>query len=517
MGFVWLQTPGLFDRGILEWDARALPLCAYRFHGTGMFARDLGMDAAARYGTPLWTAIYWVGTLFTDPLMVSKLLPFALFAVVVWQSYALGRELGGPVTGALCVVSVVHCSFIWNRLAGGHSRGFGFPLVIALMRYAVCSKERRALALLILQGLAYPSALLCCGPAYAVVAWQRGRGPFVRAVIASAIGIACAGASLWHDPKLGGAPSYAQAAGLRQMQIGAAQPYYPLPPLASSLVGVALQPFRADGDSWHGVRVANVVGLAILAVAAVGALLRSAAIPNGAIFVALPLCGLLSALAAQLLAYRLYLPDRMLQLGIIPVALLALPVLATQALASPMRAALLVSVMTFGIGGDGLPLAENLTDCRRHETPAMRFVATLPPDTLIATHAERSTYVQLFAKRPVLFSAAINVPFLYDYAVEIDQRMEAFYRAYYARTPEEVAALRVRYAVDYVIVDTRDFGSDAVRRAKYFEPWGTLTAKLLAGVDASTLALAHPPQSAIVFEGENQRVVDLRAYSGALR
>ena len=94
--------------------------------------------------------------------------------------------------------------------------------------------------------------------------------------------------------------------------------------------------------------------------------------------------------------------------------------------------------------------------------------------------------------------------------------MDAFYRAYYARTPQQVVALRTRYAVDYLIVDSRDFGPDAVKRAKYFEPWGMLTGQLLLGVDAATLPLAHPPRSTIVFEDQNQQVIDLRAYAAAL-
>ena len=517
MAFAWRQTPGLFDRSIIEWDARALALAAYRFHGGTLFARDLGIDAAAKYGTPLWSAIYWLGTLLTDPVMVSKLLPFALLAVVVWQGYALGRSMGGPLTGALCVLTLVHCTFVWNRLVGGHARGFGFPLTIALLRYAIEGREHRALLVLVLQGLAYPSSLLCAGPAYVIS--RRDRASVLRAIAATTIGVACAGVALWHDPKLGGAPTYAQAAGLRQMQALGAQPYYPLPPFLVMLRGLLPQPFRADGGWWQGFSFAPWVLLAVFGVCMlVHARDRMWQRGGAAILLALPITGIAAGVVAHVLAYRLYLPDRMVQQAWYPAALLGLPlaVLAVAKVRMEARRLVLVAiayaVLLFAVGGDGLVAVDNLTPVHRYDSPAIRFVGTLPERVLVATHPERSTYVQLFAKRSVLFSAALNVPFLYEYALELDRRMEAFYRAYYAVTPPDVVALRTRYGVDYLIVDKRDFGPDALKRSRYFEPWGSLNAQLLSRVDASTLALAHPPASAVVFETAEQSVIDLAAY-----
>ncbi len=520
MAFAWRQTPGLFDRSIVEWDARALSLVAYRFHGGTLFARDLGMDAAAKYGTPLWSALYWLGTLVTDPVMVSKLLPFVLLTVVVWQGYALGRSMGGPLTGALCVLTLVHCTFVWNRLVGGHARGFGFPLTIALLRYAIEGRERRALLVLVLQGLAYPSSLLCTAPAY--VLSQRDGASRLRGLLASALGVACAGLALWHDPKLGGAPTYAQAEGLRQMQPSGAQPYFPLPPFLVTLRELLPQPFRADGGWWHGWTFAPwaLLGLFSLCIL-VHARDRNWKRGGAAILLALPLTGIAAGALAHVLAYRLYLPDRMVQQAWYPAALLGLPLaylaVVRIRVAAPrlVLAAIAYAALLFVVGGDGLVAVDNLTPVHRYDSSAIRFVGTLPEQALIATHPERSTYVQLFAKRSVLFSAALNVPFLYEYALEIDRRMEAFYRAYYGRTAAEVLVLRTRYEVDYLLVDKRDFGPDAMKRARYFEPWGTLNTQLLSGVAADALALAHPPASAIVFETPDQSVIDLAAYERA--
>jgi len=517
--FALLQTPGLFDREILEWDARAFTLAAFRFHGSGLFPGDLVVDAMARYDTPLYRAVYWLGTLATDPIEVSKLLPFALFGVLVWQAYALGRARGGRVLGAVSVVALVHCSFVWNRLAGGNARAFGFPLVVAFVRYAAEGAERRMLATLLLASLAYPSALLCCAPAAIVLGLRRGRGPLVRALGVAVLGAVLAGASLWGDPRLGSPPTYAQAASLRLLALGSAQPYYPLPPFATLLGRELPLPFRADGETWRGLAAARAVGLVALAaalLAALRALRRRGERPalGTWVFALLPLAGLAMAGAAQLLAYRFYLPQRMLQLAWLPTALLALPLLVEYALRdrarASLRAALLVSLVLFGAGGDGLALAENLTDFRRHLTPIIRQIATLPKDVLVATHPERASYVQLFALRRVLVSASTNMPFLDGYARELDRRTEAFFRAYYARGLDGVRALRRDFGVDYVLVDRRDFGDDARSRARYYEPWGSLNEQLLAGVDPDSLALAHPPEAAIAFRAGPHALLDLR-------
>jgi hypothetical protein len=516
---VLLQTPGLLDREILEWDARAFTLPAFRYHHTGLFPGDLVVDAMARYDTPAHHAIYWLGTLVTDPIEISKLLPFALFALLAWQGYALGRARGGRVLGVACVIVLAHCSFVWNRLAGGNPRAFGFPLVVTFLRYAAEGASRRSLAVLIAQALAYPSALLCCAPVAVVLGLRRGRGPLLRALAASGLGALLAGAALWGDPRLGPPPTYAEAATLRVLHADSAQPYYPLPSFATLLRRELPLPFRADGDTWRGISVAGWLGLILLTLAlvvAARALRRRGERLAGDTwaFVLLPLAGLVMAAVAQALAYRFYLPQRMLQLAWLPTALVALPLLLEYVLRSgpraSLRAGLIACAVLFGLGGDGLALAENLTDFRRHLTPIIRQVATLPPEVLIATHPERASYVQLFASRRALISASTNMPFLVGYAREIERRTEAFFRAYYARDLEGVRRLRKEHGVDYLLVDRRDFGEDARTRARYYEPWGSLNQALLTSVEPDALALAHPPKEAILFSAGTHLLLDLR-------
>src|SRR2546430_2337898 len=164
--FFYIQLYGLGDTHFLEWDARAHTLSAWRYHGTGLFADDLLVDFAAVYYPPGVKVVYWIGTIFANPHWVSKIVPFFLGGVVVWQSYCLGRALGGRVLGMAAVVLILHCLFVWGRVVGLNARAFGFPLVISFLRYAVEKRERPTLAVLLAETLFYPSTFLICAPAY---------------------------------------------------------------------------------------------------------------------------------------------------------------------------------------------------------------------------------------------------------------------------------------------------------------------------------------------------------------
>src|SRR5688572_11942482 len=95
--FLMEQTEGITNPWILEWDTRATSLPAWRFHGTGLFPNDLIVDyMGAFYATPGWSVLFWIGTLFTDPLTVTKVLPLLALGVVVWQGGAFGLRRFGP-------------------------------------------------------------------------------------------------------------------------------------------------------------------------------------------------------------------------------------------------------------------------------------------------------------------------------------------------------------------------------------------------------------------------------------
>lgn len=524
--FAWLQTDGLFDPFVTEWDARANVLPALRWHGRNLFHDDLLVDFAATQNPPLWRAIFWVGTLAVDPTMLAKWLPFALLAVVVWQAWAFGKRLGGHVAGATCAVLLVHCTFIWDRMVGGNARAFGFPLVVAFIRYAAERRERAVLVVLFLMALAYPSAFLFCAPAWGLVllapdetrGWLTFDARWVRLVVVGGAGAAVAA---WFafvtDPRIGHAITLEELEGVGQRGYSG---LWPLPEIHVPIQrALQYSLFYATGtykailfDKWI-LRTGGALALALTATLLTAAGRRLRALP--AVFPALLISSLVAFAAAQLLAYRLYFPARMLEFSWPPLLLLGLVAVGIQAFAARgRRDAVLLTVLvlgafTFLTNGDGLERSVGLHDWRSRETPMVKKVATLPPDVVVAAHFDQANALQYLAHRKVLFSAISNIPHHYPYALELERRIRAWYLAYYARDWDTVRRFAADEHVDYMIVDVGDFGPQAYQRAKYAEPWTTFAVRLLRMGPLQNLVLQKPPDAAIVYRSGPLLLVDL--------
>jgi hypothetical protein len=93
--------------------------------------------------------------------------------------------------------------------------------------------------------------------------------------------------------------------------------------------------------------------------------------------------------------------------------------------------------------------------------------------------------------------------------LELERRIRDYYLAYYARDPAPIARLRDVDHVDYLVVDARDFGRDAWKRAEYLNWTGLARAQLAAG-PIDQMIWAHPPDAAVVFRNGPEAVVDLR-------
>ncbi|HEX2568324.1 MAG TPA: hypothetical protein VH877_02115 [Polyangia bacterium] len=520
--FAWLQTLGLMDRYTLEWDARAMALPAWRYHGTGLFAEDYVVDYVGLIGPPLWKLTYWVGTLFTDPYTLSKLLPFALLAILVWQGFALGRHVGGVALGAATAFLLVHCTVVWDRLLGGSARSFGFPLVVAFLRYAVTGQELRLLAALLLQAATYPSAFLFSAPAYGLSLLVRPeRRRWIRLIVTGAVAGLLMVSSLWSvDARFGHPTTLAEAATLPQMGPNGAQPFYPLWPTDFIIKGTldavvtvqgtpvlpALQRYNARN---HHVVLWGVIGVLVVLA---GRRLRE--LPLLLVFMFIASLGAYQL--ARVMAYRLYLPERMLLYAWPPLFHVTMVLLAYQAMRrlgarwAGRGAAILLIALQFAVYGDGLPRRMNLWDWSAYDTPTVRFIGTLPKDALVAAPFKTSSFIQYLALRRTLFSSITNTNHYYGYAVENERRIRAYYEAYYARDLETVRRFAAMYHVDYMVVDALDFGPDALRRSRYTEPWTTLAQRLIAATPPDRMALAHPPPGAVVFRDGTMMVIDLK-------
>jgi hypothetical protein len=219
---------------------------------------------------------------------------------------------------------------------------------------------------------------------------------------------------------------------------------------------------------------------------------------------------------AQSVPYRLYLPERIVQyafpplllLGLLQVAYLAFTKLSSRH--AGVLAALSLCVLELGFYGDGLTPRVNMWDWSAKDTPTVRFIGTLPKDVKVAASFDVSSGIQTFARRQVLFSSILNTPILWPMALELERRIISYYEAYFARDWAPVRRMIAEDHIDYLVVDSRDFGPDALNRCKYIAAWTAIARRQLTAGPIDQMIWAHPPDKAIVFRDGPVAVVDLR-------
>ncbi|HEY1587360.1 MAG TPA: hypothetical protein VGH63_16805, partial [Polyangia bacterium] len=219
--------------------------------------------------------------------------------------------------------------------------------------------------------------------------------------------------------------------------------------------------------------------------------------------------------AAQWFPYRLYIPERMLQYAWPPVLIFGFLLLAYFAFSTltarwaGVLAALLICGLELFFYGDGFTRDINVHNWKRRDDAIVQFTATLPKDVMIAASFDTSSSIQTFARRQVLFSSILNTPIHYPIALELERRIREYYVAYYARDLGPVRAMMATDHVEYLVVDARDFGPEAMKRADYLM-WTGLARTLIAAGPPDQMIFAHPPDAAVVFKSGSVSVVDLR-------
>ena len=362
---------------------------------------------------------------------MSKTVPFALGAVVVWQTFALGRALGGRAVGAAAVVLLFHCLFVWGRIVGLDARAFGFPLVMSFLRYAVERRERPVLAILLAATLFYPSVFLICAPAYgATLLWPwRLDARWQRFLGVTAIGlIVLAATALRVDPRIGHPILYSELAKLQQRGIVGTWPLPPATDVMRQAVRTSLHDDYGVIHRWEHApwRENGTILWAVAAALALVLLRRWRTLARVPIVLPALFVGSLAAFGvAQALPYRLYIPERMLQYAWPPALILGFLLLAYLAFSTltprwaGVLAALVVCGLELGLYGDGLVRDVNVHDWTRKDDATVRFVATLPKAVTLAAAFDTSSSIQTFARRQVLLSSILNTPIHYPIAAEL--------------------------------------------------------------------------------------------------
>lgn len=165
---LWAFLPYCRNPALIDDDHRQHLLPFYAARYPEHFQDRLLVDYARAYLPIGYRALVAGAARFVDPVAFSKGLGIALLFLTAMFAFLAGRQLAGPVAGAITAVLALHSQFIIETTFSGLFRGFGFPLLFLFVWLWSARRLRMLLATLLLQSAFYPPVFLLCWPAFLV-------------------------------------------------------------------------------------------------------------------------------------------------------------------------------------------------------------------------------------------------------------------------------------------------------------------------------------------------------------
>lgn len=137
---------------------------------------------------------------------------------------------------------------------------------------------------------------------------------------------------------------------------------------------------------------------------------------------------------------------------------------------------------------------------------ALNFLSTTPKNSTIASTPSISDPIPTFAKRKILFSRRLLIPFQKRYYAAVKERVFDFYRAYYADSAETIENFCSKYSVDYIVINKTHFSKSYLEEGpKEDEPFKTYLIGLTKG--RNNFILPKMEKNRIAFEKDDIVIV----------
>lgn len=554
--FAWDQAAVFGTPGWMGNDTRQNVMPAYRYHDSGLFEDDLPTDYMEAFQPVGYRALMWLATLALDPIVFSNWLSLALaLAFVVFVVLAGrhvlaapeaapgegGRAAGGLFLGAVAALVLLHDTEIPRWISGGLPRSFAYPLTAAFLWAWLSGRTAVVAGTLVAAAAVYPTVFTYTAPAYALSlvrlappgeARSRWPGPLGRLRLDGRRALVFAGAVAaalvlsWPqlrpaDPRIGPVVTLEEA---RTMpEIGARGFVQELPfrdpgaqvvDQVGGLFAPQGTPIWKAGYDWAA-RHKPILFLGLVAV-----LLLTAAWwgpPMGRPVFLLAGAAVAVYAAARLLAFRLYVPERILRYSLPVVAALLIPAALTvlvQRLGAPRRWSALATAVALAAGlllvlGDGRKPHNAIQDWSNSHPRLMAWLrAETPKDALVAGHPHLMNNVPCLAQRRVYYNYEVSMPYHKEYNREMHRRARRTFDALYATDWAALRALRDEEGVDLFIVEGRYLGPELRRHDTWFHMTKYVEGRA-ARLRPGSSPLLHPPEAAVLLRDGDTTVLDL--------
>ena len=477
----------------------------------GIFNGDLTTEVMKGYLAP---AHYWlcygVTMLTGDPIMMSHWVMLIQVVLTVGFCFLALRCATGTAPAFFGVVWLLHSRNLMQRITGGLPRGWSPPIICAFLYFALTGRHYSVLATILLGCLLNPPATMVVAVAYGLLlAWRfvatagdarRAYGKKILTLGLAAPLFAVTTLGVVKRPEsVGQMVTFAEASQMADFaRPGGRFPFLPFNPALSELRQVGFETFVGRFyDPNPIVKQAiplTVIGL-LSSLALIGWRRKRVAIP--AEIVTLGIASLTVYFLSRVLAFRLYVPNRHIQIPLAIFFIFAGTVGAWRALHrgknsvaqetgsfkdsrwkyawSSMVMLIVWGGVVFAGSNMGLFGTANFNYARDKKGHVFEWIKKNTPESaLIAGHPTHIDGVQLFAIRRGYVTTETTHPFYKGYYAEMYRRNEISLRAHYAASLPELVSILEPEGITHFVFKRADFYPGAMKKMKFFPSYKPL-------------------------------------------
>jgi hypothetical protein len=465
-----------------------------RWQDPELFQNDFLANYSEAYVPVGVKVIYRLASLWFDPLLFSKILTAILFVVTAGLWFVWGRLFGDNLTAFIVVLVYFLFTGFQAQMAGGLSRGFVFPLLIAYLYFISRGDIFKGGVVVLVQSFFNPYVFLLCLFTQALVVSLKiaprvfpktfattepisDLGKFIRRLlvinIPVIIGVVFTVFNiLWYQSNLGHLISCWEMVGKSEYTEFGRYQLYPTPSFFYELIRPWV--FNLSFPYW-GPIAGWIMALLTIAVFAYAAVNYQPVVKwNGlrGLFLIIPV-SLFLYVVARIVLVKLFVPRRYIfyTLNIIYCIGFAVAIriiLEKIELSRTKMCLILLALLVFAsIKGRHIELFDY-----SHDHSLYKFLQTTPKNTLIAGWPELMDNVMTLGNRRAFVTYELSHTWVEPYWTEVKKRTFDLFRAYYSSSPEEIKAFCKSRGIEYLIVREEDFKPQRLNGSNlYFEPF----------------------------------------------
>jgi len=507
------QGDALFNKYIISDDSNHYIFPFYRIQDPALFQNDIFGQYSLYYNSIGTVILYSFFSMFLDPLLFSKILPFILCGLSAIYFFLIGKKIYSKYCGFQAgVLFIMYSWTISACFSGGHARAFAFLLLSSFVYYVLEKKYLLWGIILLLQTFIYPpigavsliSIFILFFPK--VIKNFRRKTAFnyeikftffliiINILVLSLL-------FLRRGCDLGPLVSFKEMIRMPEFFWGGRTPFFINsfkmlrdPAIADRVTGIPVYGFPI----WF---------LLVISAAGIYLMIKKRIIIHP-VLNAVCISSLFLYVLSWALLFKLYYPGRYLKFSLAFYLIFLCAITLTRVMTDrasqrgPQRLFLLftIIILYFPFLNKDLVSYKNIG--------LYQFIATLPKNAVIAGHPFEMSEIPLFSKRKVFIQFELSTPFYRNYYKQVKQRTNDFFKLYYSASFNEIKELCIEYGIDYVLVKKEHFSRPYIERGNfYIEPFNYQVRRIIENNIKNGFVLTNIPAPCKIYEDKDLIVI----------